>query len=84
MRSLRGDRILIYLSSQCTVFVHLDKLAARTGKAIWINPTNGESREAGSFLTGNLNGKVFPEGRVQYFSTPGHWEDAILMLEEKE
>ncbi len=83
MRSVRGDRVLIYLSSQCTVFVHLDKLETRLGIATWINPLNGEKKDAGSFLTGNLNGRVFPEGRVQYFSTPGHWEDAVLLLEGK-
>jgi hypothetical protein len=83
MRSDRGDRVLIYLSSQCTVFVHLDKISARTCTATWINPTDGSRRGAGSFLTGNLNGKIFPDGRTEHFNTPGHWEDAILLLEGK-
>jgi hypothetical protein len=81
MRSVSGDRVLIYLSSQCTVFIHLDKIAAKTARATWINPVTGERKEAGTFVTGNLNGKVFPEARAQYFSTPGHWEDAILLLD---
>lgn len=81
MRSARGERVLIYLASQCTVFVHLDKIAAKNCKAIWINPTSGATRDGGSFVTGNLNGRVFPDGRTQYFSTPGHWEDAVLLLE---
>lgn len=81
MRSASGDRVLIYLASQCTVFVHLDKIAARNCKATWINPANGTRKDAGTFVTGNLNGKIFPDGRTQYFSTPGHWEDAVLLLE---
>ena len=46
MRSQSGDRVVIYLSSQCTVFVHLDKIAAAQAKANWINPTTGERLEA--------------------------------------
>jgi hypothetical protein len=81
LRAINGQRVLIYLSSQCTVFVHLDKIAAKNAKATWISPVSGEHREAGSYLTGNLNGKSFPDGRTQYFSTPDHWEDAVLVLE---
>ena len=81
MRSADGARALVYLSSQCTVFVHLDKIAARNCTATWINPTNGERKAAGTFLTGNLNARTFPDGRTQYFSVPGHWEDAVLLLE---
>ncbi len=81
MRSVNGDRLLLYLSSQCTVFVHLDKVAARMCKATWINPATGERKEAGTFKTGNLNGKVFPDGQTQFFTVPGHWEDAVLLLE---
>jgi hypothetical protein len=81
MRTASGDHVLIYLSSQCTVFVHLDKISGRNCTATWINPTNGARKEAGSFVTGNLNGKIFPEGRTQHFITPGHWEDAVLLIE---
>ncbi len=81
MRSIRDDRVLAYLSSQCTVFIHLDKIATRELKATWINPATGERKEAGIDLTGNFNGEVFPTARTQYFSTPGHWEDALLLLE---
>ncbi len=66
-----------------TVFIHLDKIAGRTAKATWINPATGERQDAGTFLTGNLNGKSFPERQVQHFSTPGHWEDAVLLLESQ-
>jgi len=81
MRSLSGDRVLIYLSSQCTVFVHLDKVAAAKAKATWIHPGTGERRAARVYRTGNLNGKTFPDGQTQFFTTPGHWEDAVLLLE---
>jgi hypothetical protein len=81
MRSPSGDRILIYLSSQCTAFVHLDKIAAAQAEATFINPTTGERRPAGTYRTGNLNGRTFPDGQTQFFTTPGHWEDAVLLLE---
>jgi hypothetical protein len=81
MRSVRGERVLIYLAAQCTVFAHLDKIAAKNCRATWINPASGVTKDGGSFVTGNLNGRIFPDGKTQYFSTPGHWEDAVLLLE---
>ncbi len=83
MRSADGARVLIYLSSQCTVFVHMDKIATRNCTATWINPATDERKAAGTYVTGSLNGKTFPDGRTQYFSVPGHWEDAVLLLEGK-
>jgi hypothetical protein len=81
LRSYRGDRVLVYLSSQCTVVLHLDKIAAKEARVTWINPVTGERRQAGTFRTGNLNGKQFPDGQTQSFTVPGHWEDAVLLLE---
>ena len=81
LRAFRGDRALVYLSSQCTVVLHLDKIAAKNVRVTWISPTTGERKDAGTFATGNLNGKTFPDGRIQSFSTPGYWEDAVLLLE---
>jgi hypothetical protein len=81
MRSFRGDRALVYVSSQCTFWIHLDKIASKTVRATWISPTTGERRDAGTFETGNLNDKVFPEGKTTSFTVPGHWEDAVLLLE---
>jgi hypothetical protein len=81
LRSYRNDRVLLYLSSQCTVTLHLDKIATKNGRATWIHPATGERKEAGTFLTGNHNGKTFPEARTQTFAVPGHWEDAVLLLE---
>ena len=81
LRSYRGDRVLVYLPSQCTVVLHLDKIAAKEARVTWINPVTGERRPAGTFRTGNLNGKSFPDGQTQSFTVPGHWEDALLLLE---
>jgi hypothetical protein len=81
VRAIDGRRVLVYLSSQCTVFLQLDKIAAKRCAATWINPATGDRKGAGSFDTGNLNGKVFPDGRTQFFTTPGHWEDAVLLIE---
>jgi len=81
MRSVKGDCAIIYLSGQCRVFIHLDKILTKNVKANWINPATGERKDAGSFATGNLTGDVFPSAEIQYFSTPGFWEDAVLILE---
>ena len=81
MRSISGNRVLVYLSSPCTVFLHLDKIATAQAKATWIHPSTGERKTAGSYRTGNLNGNTFPDGQTQFFTTPGHWEDAVLLLE---
>ena len=81
MRSVRGDRALVYVSSQCTFTLHLDKIQSKNVRVTWISPTTGERREAGTYLTGNFNGKTFPESRKEAFTVPGHWEDAVLLLE---
>jgi hypothetical protein len=63
------------------VILHLDKIAAKNVKVTWISPVTGEKQDAGTYLTGNLNGKTFPESKTQMFAVPGHWEDALLLLE---
>ena len=47
MRSVRGDRALVYLSSQCTFTLHLDKILSKNVRVTWISPTTGERREGG-------------------------------------
>ena len=82
VRSVDGDWAIIYLSSRCHVRLNLDKIAARQVKATWVNPQTGEAKAAGSFATGNLiEGRVFPEGKKQWFTTPDFWEDAVLILD---
>ena len=81
MRSRDGQRALVYLSSQTTVLLHMDKIATKMAKVTWINPVSGERKDGGVFATGNYNGRSFPENVTQMFTVPGHWEDAVLLLE---
>lgn len=81
LRSVDSDCALIYLSSQCHVLIHLDKILTRRVRATWIDPRNGEEREAGIYATGNQVASTFPQPASQWFSTPGHWEDAVLALD---
>ena len=81
LRSVKGDFALIYLSSPCRVFIHLHKILTKNVKATWINSVTGERKDAGSYLTGNRNEKMFPSAEIQHFSTPPYWEDAVLLLE---
>ena len=71
-RSSSGDWVLVYLSSETSVSIRMDKITAgNTVKASWIDPTNGEKTRIGSFE--NIG--------TQSFSTPNGWEDAVLLLE---
>jgi hypothetical protein len=81
MRAADGSRVLVYLSSPTTVFLHLDKVEAKSAKATWISPITGEKKDAGTFATGNRTGSVFPASPQQFFKTPPFWEDAVLLLE---
>ncbi len=72
---------MLYLASQCHVLVHTDKILARKVKCTWVNPATGEEKDAGMYSTGNLTGSVFPQPGNQWFSVPGYWEDAVLMLD---
>jgi Protein of unknown function (DUF4038)/Putative collagen-binding domain of a collagenase len=79
-RNPDGTRALVYLASQCHVWLHLDRIQARQVRVTFINPQTGEQKEGGLFETGNFAGTQFPQVRQQWFSTPGHWEDAVLLL----
>jgi hypothetical protein len=81
MRSSDGRRVLVYLSSPTTVFLHLDKIEAKNAKATWMSPITGERKDAGTYATGNLTGSTFPGSPTQFFKTPGFWEDAVLLLQ---
>ena len=61
--------------------VNLEKIQARQERATLVNPATGEEKDAGVYATGNLTGSVFPEHSSVWFSTPGHWEDAVLILD---
>jgi hypothetical protein len=81
LRSVDGDCAMAYLSSQCHVLIHLDKILTKRVKATLINPQNGEARDAGTYETGNLVPERFPIPKTQWFSVPGYWEDAVLILD---
>lgn len=72
---------MLYLSSQCHVHINLDKILTPRVQGTWINPASGEEKDAGIYATGNCTGAAFPEWRSQWFSVPGHWEDAVLLLD---
>lgn len=76
-----GSFAMVYLASQCHVLLHLDKIATKDVKVTFINPQDGKTVEAGTFATGNLAHPVWPQPKTQWFSTPGHWEDAVLILD---
>lgn len=81
VRSPSGDWALLYLSGQQHVLVPLEKVLTRNVRLTWINPATGESKDAGTYPTGNRTGEPFPQGHSQWYTTPGYWEDALLMLE---
>jgi len=81
IRGVDSQWAMIYLSSQCHVLVHLDKILAQQVKATWVNSQTGEERDGGTHATGNMTGDVFPRSEKQWFSVPGHWEDAVLILD---
>jgi hypothetical protein len=77
----RADWALVYLSSQCTVLLNLDKLLAPTIKATFIDPRTGEEKEAGIYTNPNYGSRSYGYQVVQSFSVPPYWEDAVLLLE---
>lgn len=81
VRSEDSTWAMLYLSSQCHVQVNLEKILTRRVRCTWVNPATGEERDAGTYPTGNATGSVFPLPGVQWFSVPGHWEDAVLLLD---
>jgi hypothetical protein len=80
-RTVDSTCALIYLSSQCHVRLNLDRILTQRVRATWVNPQNGEQKDAGDYSTGNETGSVFPQGQKAWFSTPDFWEDAILILD---
>ncbi len=81
LRATDSTCAMIYLSSQCHVLIHLDKILTRRVQVTWVDPRTGEQRDAGTYATGNLTGSIFPQPKSQWFSVPGHWEDAVLILD---
>jgi hypothetical protein len=81
LRAIDRSCAMLYLSSQCHFQAQIDRIAARHVRATWINPTDGETRDAGIYETGNGLGTTFPRRAIQCFTTPDYWEDAVLILD---
>jgi hypothetical protein len=82
MRTMDSSCAMVYLSSQCHVQLYLERILTRRVKVTWINPQTGEGRDGGVFLTGNANGKAFPDSWERTpFTVPGYWEDAVIILD---
>jgi hypothetical protein len=82
VRTMDSSCGMVYLSSQCHVQLYLERILTRRVKVTWVNPQTGEERDGGIYLTGNMNGKAFPDGFGRTpFTVPGHWEDALLILD---
>jgi hypothetical protein len=82
VRTMDSSCGMVYLSSQCHVQLYLERILTRRVMVTWVNPHTGEERDGGIYLTGNANGKVFPEGFGRTpFTVPGYWEDALLILD---
>jgi hypothetical protein len=79
--SPEGDWAMVYLSSQCNVLIHMDRILTRHVKATLVNPATGEEKDAGTYATGYWSDSQFPQPKPQWFATPGHWEDAVLILD---
>jgi hypothetical protein len=63
---------MAYLGSKASFFIDMTKVkTSGNRKAFWIDPRTGDSHSMGSFLN----------RAEQSFSTPGGWEDALLIVE---
>jgi hypothetical protein len=80
-RTLDSSCAMLYLSNPGHVLLNLDKILNQRVRATWINPQNGEQKDAGDFATGNRTGSIFPQGQKAWFTTPDFWEDAVLVLD---
>ena len=81
-RSQDGDWILVYVAGKGDVTIHTDKIiTAQTCRATWYDPQTGRATEAGTFPTGNLGERYFPEATRQTFRPPSTSVDAVLVIE---
>ncbi len=71
-RSANGDWIMVYISSETSVSIRMDKLTAGNSiQASWIDPTNGKKTPIGKYKNRD----------IKSFKTPDSWKDAVLILE---
>jgi hypothetical protein len=65
-----GKWAMIYCAAPRQFSVAMNKLNSRQVEAYWIDPRTGESK----FVS------TYPNSGTQSFTTPGGWEDAVLLL----
>ena len=71
-RFLSGDWIIVYLSSQVSFAINMEKMVAGDLVDVcWMNPVTGEQTKIGRFSNTG----------TQSLTTPDGWEDAVLLLE---
>jgi hypothetical protein len=74
MRSVDGDRLLVYLPGPATVSLRLERItAAGAARATWVDPRTGDRTSAGEF----------PAKGERAFTAPQGWPDALLLVEAK-
>jgi hypothetical protein len=66
-----GKWVMVYLGTKNSFSINMNKIASAKVNAFWIDPKTGDPVPIGDFSN----------TRVQSFSTPTEWEDAILTLE---
>jgi hypothetical protein len=66
-----GRWVIAYLASRSSVSMRMNKIAAKSVNAVWIDPRDGRSVEAGRFANSGM----------QTFLSPRGWEDALLILQ---
>jgi len=66
-----GKWVIVYLADKASFSINMNKLAASKATSQWIDPRTRDAVPIGSF--GNTG--------VKSFSTPGDWEDSLLILE---
>jgi hypothetical protein len=72
MRSLDGDRLLVYFSSPSTASIQLERITrARTARARWLDPRTGAPTAIDAIPTTGARSFTVPEG----------WPDALLVIE---
>jgi hypothetical protein len=70
-RHRNSEWIMVYSASKTSFSINMNKVEGDEVNAFWIDPKTGDATFIDSF----------PSRGVKSFSTPGEWEDAILILE---
>ncbi len=66
-----GRWVMVYCGGEAEFAVDMTKVAGKTANAFWVDPRTAKSTSVGEFDAAG----------VRAFSTPGGWEDALLVIE---